>query len=106
MRASTSVFFLFSINDCCDKIILHLQRKGERLLLTHFQWKERKNNIINKEWSFSFFFQGTYYRGSYFKDGTITWSDNHPPESQLNNIENQVHDLILFHIFEDHTPPM
>ncbi|MFD2625553.1 DUF5342 family protein [Salibacterium salarium] len=91
---------------CYVKINVNDNKKGESLLFTHFQWQERKNNLINKEWSFSFLLQGAYYQGIYYKDGTIIWSGKQPPEEHLSSIETQVHDLILFHVFEDHTPPM
>ncbi|MFB4163721.1 DUF5342 family protein [Alteribacillus sp. JSM 102045] len=74
-------------------------------MITHFQWSERKNNWLRKEWKFSFFFKGNYFNGIYFKDGTIEWAGNTPPSNDLKNIEAQVHDLVLYHIFEDHTPP-
>lgn len=75
-------------------------------MITHFQWYEKKNNWLRKEWAFSFYFKGSYYHGVYFKDGSIKWEGEQPPSNELENITTQVHDLVLYHIFEDHTPPV
>ncbi|WP_018924229.1 YheE family protein [Salsuginibacillus kocurii] len=73
-------------------------------MITHFQWKELKNNWINREWSFSFFYRGTFLKGKYYKDGTIEWVSDKPPETEQSTIESQVHDLMLYHVYEDHSP--
>ncbi|PSL45175.1 hypothetical protein B0H94_107180 [Salsuginibacillus halophilus] len=73
-------------------------------MISHFQWKEMKNNWLNREWSFSFFYQGKMHRGTYYKDGTITWQTTAPKESDRADLERHIHDLMLYHVYEDHNP--
>ncbi|MCD8511169.1 MAG: YheE family protein [Bacillus sp. (in: Bacteria)] len=71
-------------------------------MLTHFNYKEIKNNMINQQWDFSFFYKQKKYKGSYFKDGTIQWDiqPNLPEERKF--LETCIHDLMLFHVYEEH----
>ncbi|WP_017728707.1 YheE family protein [Halalkalibacterium ligniniphilum] len=69
-------------------------------MISHFQWKERRNNLVRREWTFSFFHAGTYYTGIYFKDGSITWNQPDPATEQQPLFESQIHDLMLYHVYE------
>ncbi|UCZ54293.1 YheE family protein [Bacillus shivajii] len=72
-------------------------------MLTHFQYKEIKNNMVNQEWQFSFFYKQNRFVGHYFKDGSIQWKQ--PGEILREDkefIESCVHDLMLYHVYEDH----
>ncbi|UOE95467.1 MULTISPECIES: YheE family protein [Bacillaceae] len=71
-------------------------------MLSHFQWKELRNNLVRQEWEISFFFEGTYYRGTYFKDGSIEWHTLPKTDDDRRKLELQVHDLMLYHVYEDH----
>ncbi|SDH55413.1 hypothetical protein SAMN05192534_10743 [Alteribacillus persepolensis] len=75
-------------------------------MISHFQWRERKNNWLNKEWYISFYFRGVHYKAIYYKDGSIQWQTQKPPSDAQEVITEQIHDLVLYHIFEDHTPPL
>ncbi|MBB6449555.1 hypothetical protein HNR44_001504 [Geomicrobium halophilum] len=80
-----------------------MRSKGADIVLTHFQFKTLKNNWISKKWKVSFFHQGKLCEGIYLQDGTIEW-ENKPSVEQLEKVEMQVHDLMLYHIYEDHDP--
>ncbi|WP_096201502.1 DUF5342 family protein [Bacillus sp. FJAT-45350] len=71
-------------------------------MISHFNWKERDATLIKKEIQFSFFFKGEYYQGMYYSDGTITWTERQPDGQAKENLEMQIHDLILYHVYEDH----
>lgn len=73
-------------------------------MVSHFQWKE-KNYIGNKKWELSFYFKGRYYTGTYVQTGEITWDSNEPPSKEKEQLEAYIHDLMLYHVYEDHTPP-
>ncbi|MDA3128574.1 DUF5342 family protein [Aliibacillus thermotolerans] len=73
-------------------------------MISHFQWQEKKNNLLQKEWAFSFYYQGKYLTGTYLQTGKITW-DNEPSSLDKEKLEASIHDLMLYHVFEDHTPP-
>lgn len=71
-------------------------------MLSHFQYKEIKNNLINQEWSFSFFYKQKKYSGNYYKDGSIKWDNPTFIDADLKFLEKCVHDLMLFHVYEEH----
>ncbi|BAB04862.1 YheE family protein [Halalkalibacterium halodurans] len=71
-------------------------------MISHFQWKELRNNLLRREWSFSFFTQGTYYHGIYDKEGAIHWGTPAPSDALKQTLEPKIHDLMLYHIYEEH----
>lgn len=71
-------------------------------MLSHFQYKEIKNNLINREWSFSFFYKQKRYIGTYYKDGSISWGNSIIEKPEKEFLESCVHDLMLYHVYEDH----
>ena len=59
--------------------------------------------MINQEWSFSFFYKQKRLTGKYFKDGSIKWtSQGEMTEEDKKFLESAVHDLMLYHVYEDH----
>ncbi|GAE35657.1 DUF5342 family protein [Halalkalibacter akibai] len=71
-------------------------------MISHFQWKELKNNLVRSEWAFSFFHEGHYYTGTYFKDGSINWNQDTLTLEKKKLLEPKLHDLMLFHVYENH----
>ncbi|WP_416149162.1 DUF5342 family protein [Salipaludibacillus sp. HK11] len=72
-------------------------------MLTHFQLKEIKNNMINQEWDFTFYYKRLFYKGKYFKDGRIQWiSPSSIDQDDKVFLAGCVHDLMLYHVYEDH----
>ncbi|TVP83965.1 MAG: hypothetical protein EA344_07905 [Alkalicoccus sp.] len=68
-------------------------------MIQHFQWKERPPF----GWTFTFYYKQTRHKGTYQKDGKIHWQ---VPEviapDDKSFLETAVHDLMLYHIYEDH----
>ncbi|ARK29150.1 YheE family protein [Halalkalibacter krulwichiae] len=71
-------------------------------MLSHFQWKELRNNLVRREWAFSFFFDGNYITGIYHKNGEIDWGEANLTSNQKEILEPQIHDLMLYHVYEQH----
>ncbi|WP_100371897.1 YheE family protein [Bacillus sp. FJAT-45037] len=71
-------------------------------MISHFQWKEIRNNLVRQEWAFSFYYQGQYLTGSYHKDGSMTWGQPTPSVEQRQELEPRIHDLMLYHVYEEH----
>ncbi|MDT8862043.1 YheE family protein [Alkalihalobacillus sp. MEB130] len=71
-------------------------------MLVHFQYKELRNNLLRREWSFSFFYEGRYMTGTYYKDGRIKWNDDDLTLEKKEKLEPHIHDLMLYHVYEEH----
>ncbi|MDF0726881.1 YheE family protein [Cytobacillus sp. S13-E01] len=69
-------------------------------MLSHFQWKPLFENKQLPGWRFSFFFKGTAYFGIYHKDGHIEWTSQVPPTESEQQLNTQIHELMLFHVYE------
>ena len=69
-------------------------------MIQHFQFQSMYENKKLPGWTFSFYYQGTKYNGSYHKNGTIEWKDGQPPASDEETIKKQIHELMLFHVYE------
>ncbi|WLR51453.1 DUF5342 family protein [Bacillus tianshenii] len=67
-------------------------------MISHFQYKERSKGLAG--WSFSFFYQGTRYSGIYHRDGRIEWHQPAPGEKDIEKLRSQLHELMLFHVYE------
>lgn len=72
-------------------------------MLAHFQVSLANNSMIKPSWQFSFFFQGKYYKGMYHYNGNIDWTPLIPEEEDRADLEQRVHDLMLYHVYEDHS---
>nr|WP_279664015.1 YheE family protein [Ectobacillus ponti] len=68
--------------------------------MIHFQYKPLFANEALPGWSISFFFRGVPYKGTYHKDGRITWTSQQPPEQEEKQIISQIHELMLFHVYK------
>jgi len=70
-------------------------------LISHFQLKEiDTGKRFLKAYEFSFFFQGGHFRGYYHPNGKIDWYDPAPPDEAIQRLQSQVHELMLFHVYE------
>lgn len=69
-------------------------------MISHFQWKPLFKSSKIPGWSFSFYLHGTKYVGTYNKDGSIEWQGNQPEKDQLDDVTKQIHELMLFHVYE------
>ncbi|MFB4162097.1 DUF5342 family protein [Geomicrobium sp. JSM 1781026] len=71
-------------------------------MFSHFQYETIKNNWVAKEWKFSFFYKGVHCEGTYSGEGQVKWL--HAPKEDIEQVETHVHDLMLYHEFEEHNP--
>ncbi|MFX3624166.1 MAG: YheE family protein [Ectobacillus sp.] len=69
-------------------------------MFTHFQWKPLFASDALPGWSISFFFQGAFYKAIYHKDGSLEWTSLQPPEQHEKQIISQIHELMLFHVYD------
>jgi hypothetical protein len=69
-------------------------------MIQHFQFKSMYENKKLPGWTFSFYYDRKRYEGSYHKNGTIEWKDTAPPASDEEVIKKQIHELMLFHVYE------
>lgn len=53
-----------------------------------------------KNYQFSFFYQNVHYHGIYHYNGKIEWNDPMPIEESRSSLEEQVHELMLFHVYD------
>ncbi|MFC0473717.1 DUF5342 family protein [Halalkalibacter kiskunsagensis] len=68
-------------------------------MLAHFQWK---SNLSLREWSFSFFHDGQFITGTYYKNGHIKWGQSVLTAESKKKLEPHIHDLMLYHVYEQH----
>lgn len=69
-------------------------------MFQHFTFKPLLSKILRKDYQFSFYFQGTQYRGLYYYNGQIEWQDPVPAEQDRGNLESQVQELMLYHVYD------
>lgn len=65
-------------------------------MISHFQWKP----LFNKGWKISFCYKGTHYEGIYLQSGDIEWGKMYPPNHDEPALKSDIHELMLFHIYE------
>lgn len=68
-------------------------------MITHFQYKPLYDNQNLPGWNISFFYQRQKFSGIYHPDGKIQWKGN-IPEKDEDKIKSQIHELMLFHVYE------
>ncbi|HEY2420364.1 MAG TPA: YheE family protein [Neobacillus sp.] len=69
-------------------------------MLNHFQFKPLFENKNIPGWSISFYFKKQRYTGIYHQTGKIEWSANTPEQKDIESLTNQIHELMLYHVYE------
>lgn len=70
-------------------------------MFSHFQYKPiRTKRSLQTAYEFSFFYKGNHYRGFYNPNGKIDWYEPTPADNVVDKLTSQVHELMLFHIYE------
>ncbi len=69
-------------------------------MIQHFQYQSLYKNNKLPGWSFSFYFEKCKFEGIYHRDGKIEWTTELPPAADLQLIEKQIHELMLFHVYD------
>lgn len=69
-------------------------------LLTHFQFNPLFENKNLPGWNFSFYYKKQRFSGIYHQDGKIEWIANTPAQDDIETLTSQIHELMLFHVYE------
>ncbi|OCA87416.1 YheE family protein [Pseudobacillus wudalianchiensis] len=69
-------------------------------MLLHFQYKPLYQDKNLPGWAFSFYYQKRRLLGNYLEDGTIEWLSTIPEEPDRKQLEQQIHDLMLYHVYD------
>ncbi len=69
-------------------------------MLTHFQYKSLYENTELPGWHISFYYLKQRYTGIYQQNGGIEWNETKPPEADRQKLEKQIHELMLYHVYE------
>ena len=69
-------------------------------MITHFQFKPLFENKDMPGWHFSFYFKKQKYTGIYHPNGDIEWTSNTPMEESVDALQAQIHELMLFHVYD------
>ncbi|HBZ10096.1 MAG TPA: hypothetical protein DEO65_09500 [Bacillus bacterium] len=69
-------------------------------MLQHFQYQPLYRDERIPGWTFSFYFSGIRMNGIYQQDGKIEWTSGKPDREIENILEKQVHDLMIFHVYD------
>lgn len=69
-------------------------------MLQHFQFKPLFTNKQLPGWKIQFYYDKQKYECLYLQNGTIEWSSHEPPAQNQKDIKGQIHELMLFHVYE------
>ncbi|MEK3887542.1 DUF5342 family protein [Bacillus sp. FSL K6-3431] len=70
-------------------------------MLQHFQFQSLFADKRLPGWTFSFYLKQQKYAGVYHPDGNIEWSNNKPEHGHLDKLQKQIHDLMIYHIYDE-----
>jgi hypothetical protein len=69
-------------------------------MLSHFQYRPLYEHDQIPGWSLSFYYKGVHYHALYHRSGQIEWLDPSPPAASIQHISSQIHELMLFHVYD------
>jgi Family of unknown function (DUF5342) len=69
-------------------------------MITHFQYKPLYKHSQIPGWSFSFYSKRQKYTGIYHQDGKIEWTSTIPTKDEEELLTSQIHELMLFHVYD------
>ncbi|MED1757434.1 YheE family protein [Bacillus subtilis] len=70
------------------------------VMISHFSWKPLFPKEKLPGWKISFYYKGTHYESIYHKSGEIEWGDLFPARADEPALTNEIHELMLFHIYD------
>jgi hypothetical protein len=73
---------------------------GGYVVITHFQFKPLFENKDMPGWHFSFYFKKQKFTGIYHPNGDIEWTSTQPPHESADDMKAQIHELMLFHVYD------
>jgi hypothetical protein len=69
-------------------------------MIQHFQFQSLYANKQLPGWSFSFFYKRKKYTGIYHPDGRIEWTSLQETISNEDQLKEQIHGLMLYHVYD------
>ena len=69
-------------------------------MITHLQFKSLFDNNDMPGWLFSFYFKKQKFTGIYHQNGDIQWTSEQPSDENMNQLKEQIHELMLFHVYD------
>ncbi|RDI47893.1 YheE family protein [Falsibacillus pallidus] len=69
-------------------------------MIQHFQFQPMYKEQRLPGWTISFYFKQNRYEGNYLPDGKIEWTSAAPPEDSVQALSSQIHDLMLYHVYD------
>jgi hypothetical protein len=70
------------------------------MMISHFQFKSIYKHEQLPGWTFSFYFQKQKLTGIYHHNGSIEWTSTVPNQESEASLKEQIHELMLFHVYE------
>lgn len=70
-------------------------------MLQHFQIQSLYKEKLLPGWLFSFYFRQQKFNGIYHPNGKIEWQSISPDEQYILLLEKQIHDLMIYHIYDN-----
>jgi hypothetical protein len=77
-----------------------MEQRGGRSMLQHFQYKSLFANTEIPGWHISFYYKKQKHHAIYHQSGTIEWKENEPSEEAKPQLQAQIHELMLFHVYD------
>ncbi|WP_251554898.1 YheE family protein [Neobacillus muris] len=68
-------------------------------MIMHYQFKPLFEGKNIPGWTFSFYYKNQRFTGIYHQTGKIEWTSL-PPAQDQEAIAGQIHELMLFHIYQ------
>ena len=69
-------------------------------MIQHFKFKPLYANKQLPGWAITFFYNQQRYNAEYLKDGTIQYIGETPAMSDIEEINQAIHGLMLFHVYD------
>ena len=70
-------------------------------MIQHFRYQSMYKDQRLPGWTFSFYYNRNRYEGNYLKEGAIEWTSIAPPADSLQNVTSQIHELMLYHVYDN-----
>lgn len=69
-------------------------------MISHFQYQSIYQHQQLPGWTFSFYYQKQKFTGIYHQNGQIEWTSIEPNPKDEARLKEQIHELMLFHVYE------
>ena len=69
-------------------------------MIQHFSYRSLFPDRRLPGWKFSFYYNRTRMEGVYHADGRIEWTGAAPGKTDEANLQKQIHDLMIYHVYD------